>query len=430
MARKIFISILGTGYYQKTRYYLNNKDNSIETRFIQEATLKLNNVDKAFLFLTQKARKDNWESPAQISNKFVREHKSDAYDGLEKVLARNNFSFEIISKDIPDGNNEDEIWKIFENVFSIINEKDEVYFDITHAFRSIPMLVMVLINYSKFLKKVSVKSITYGNWENANEDNFSPIIDLTAFSELQDWTNAANDFVSFGNADKLLELTKKGIKPFAKEFKGSNETINSLNKLTSKLSEFISNIYACRGKNIIKNNEGHTINKSLNHISEDFISPLSPLLKTIEEKVYPFSEQDNLKNGFQAVRWCIDNNLIQQGFTILQENMISLLLDEVKMDVNSIENRNIASSCFKIKMDDTKQSEWRGDAAKYPLKTHKLIEQSTMLSVLCKDFNSITQIRNDMNHAGYRNNPATSKKLNAFLEDNYCNIMSKIQPKC
>ncbi|MEA3505330.1 MAG: TM1812 family CRISPR-associated protein, partial [Bacteroidota bacterium] len=168
MARKVFISVLGTGYYSKTKYYCENKDENVETHFIQEAMLKFysnefKKNDKAYLFLTRKARNDNWESPAQKNNKFVIEGKSDSYQGLEETLK--GFDFDVISKDIPDGNNEEEIWEIFQKVFDVLELEDEVYFDITHAFRSIPMLIMVLINYAKFLKKINVKSITYGNWE-------------------------------------------------------------------------------------------------------------------------------------------------------------------------------------------------------------------------------------------------------------------------
>lgn len=67
MARKVFISVLGTGFYNKCVYF---KDDfkSTETRFIQRATLEMLTCDgswsaetgKGFILLTEKARTANW----------------------------------------------------------------------------------------------------------------------------------------------------------------------------------------------------------------------------------------------------------------------------------------------------------------------------------------------------------------------------------
>ena len=300
MARKVFISVLGTGYYNRTNYYWQTKGNYIETRFIQEATMKLftnnwDDNDKAYFFLTQRARETNWTHPAQINDRRVKDGERDTYKGLELRIKECGikYGYEVVT--IPDGNNEQEIWQIFEEVFNVFEDEDEVYFDITHAFRSIPMLVMVLINYAKFLKKIKVKSITYGNWEGRDKDeNFAPIIDITAFSELQDWTSAANDFVNFGNVNKLSKLAKNDISPLARQFKGKNETVKSLIKISKYLPVFIDNIHTCRGKNIIKNTEGVLINNELKNIKENLISPLTPILNKVENKLFPFDENDNL----------------------------------------------------------------------------------------------------------------------------------------
>ena len=238
MARKVFLSVLGTGYYNKTTYYLNDKNKAFKTRFIQEATLKLLPVnwtknDKTIFFLTNKARISNWESPAQQEDSRVKNGERDTYKGLKERIEELNQNYQIIAKDIPDGNNEEEIWNIFNIVYNELETEDELYFDITHAFRSLPMLIMVLINYAKFLKKVKVKKITYGNFEGKDGNNFSPIIDLTSFSELQDWANAANTFVKFGNIEDVASLMPddENIKVLKSYFKG---------------------ILSVRGKNIIQ----------------------------------------------------------------------------------------------------------------------------------------------------------------------------------
>ena len=96
-----------------------------------------------------------------------------------------SFPFELTPKDIKDGKDTDEIWEIFDVIYNEINDGDELFLDITHAFRYLPMLLTVLINYSKFLKKITVKSITYGNF--MAEGDLKPIMDLTSISVLQDY---------------------------------------------------------------------------------------------------------------------------------------------------------------------------------------------------------------------------------------------------
>ncbi len=438
MGRKVFISVLGTNHYVEARYYCGLKQTGKElvTRFVQEQLIsnickQWGREDRIFMLLTEDAKKNNWKSPAQKGN------KKGEYIGLEEIVASIGLNCKCEEIPIPDGFSELEIWEIFEETFSRLNECDEIYFDITHAFRSIPMLIMVLINYAKFLKNVEIKSISYGAFEKLGpaykveneidvENRFVPITELISFSALQDWTNAANNFISLGNADKLYELAKNDIKPFAVEYKGANESFNSLNQVINKLPDFISNIETCRGIDIVTNNLGALLNKNLDNINEQFISPLNPILKKIEEKIYPFKNENNLINGFNAVRWCIDNNLIQQGFTILQENMISLILDEVQLETESLINRNIISAAYKICTNNILEKDWKGDAREHPSITMKILSESSLINILAKDYSIITDLRNDMNHSGYRNNPVSAKKLKSILSERYCSVLSKV----
>jgi len=432
MARKVFISILGVSYYNKTKYYLNEKAEHIETRFIQHASLKLlaknwDNNDKAIFFLTEQAKSFNWNNPAQTENYLVKIGERDTYKGLSEIINNEKFPFAYEIVDIKNGNNEEEIWNIFEAVYNVLEEDDEVYFDITHAFRSIPMLVMVLINYAKFLKNIKVKSITYGNWEGRDKDNYAPIINLTSFSELQDWTSAANDFVNFGNADKLSTLANSEIAPLAKKYKGNNETVNNLKQISKLLPVFIDNILTCRGKEITNNKEGKNLFEKLNSLKENIILPLSPILDKVKDTIKPFHKEDDLINGFNAVKWCINNNLIQQGFTILQENIISSVCEEVQLDKNIKKNRNIVSSCFIICYNNINEDEWKGDAALHKEKTNEILRKSRIVKELSTEFYNLTTVRNDINHYGYSENTMQPNKLKEKLREYFENISKKLK---
>lgn len=203
MARKVFISVLGTGFYGKC-IYKRDEFESDNTRFIQQATLQMltnsdswTSDDHGYILLTQKAEVDNWIVKGDEREKFSNAGKEE-YIGLEKTIGGMNLPFAVEGISIPDGNDEDEIWQIFDIVFEKLQDGDELYFDITHGFRYLPMLVLVLGNYAKFLKNIKVKSITYGNFEARNKEavpNVAPIVDITSFSALQDWTFSGASFV-------------------------------------------------------------------------------------------------------------------------------------------------------------------------------------------------------------------------------------------
>ena len=69
-----------------------------------------------------------------------------------------------------------------------------------------------MLQYAKFLKKIDVKAIYYGAWEvRDTEKNMAPVFDLTVFNEILDWSAAANDFITFGSAKTLLDLTQTNL---------------------------------------------------------------------------------------------------------------------------------------------------------------------------------------------------------------------------
>ena len=55
----------------------------------------------------------------------------------------------------------------------------------------------------------------------------------------------------------------------------------------------------------------------------EVIKPFQPILQTLSEKTAPFSGE-TLSDGIRAAEWCLNHNMIQQGYTILQEVLIIL----------------------------------------------------------------------------------------------------------
>ena len=367
--RKVFISVLGTGVYEKCCYFKEKKEKdkdfeSKETCFIQEASLQYLGVreewsqeDLGLFLLTKKARKDNWDKSITEREKWIGDKKEKVeYKGLEKILEDLSLPIQIKELNIPDGNNEEEIWDIFTKVFDQLKDDDELYFDVTHAFRYLPMLILVLCNYSKFLKNIKVMSITYGNYEARDkESNKAPIIDLLPLTILQDWTYAAGTYMDSGNVDKLVDLSYQKLLPILKGAKGTDEVANNLKTFIKYLDYVIEERQTCRGMDIIGSQNFGKLKRAADRISilesaiPKTLKPLVPVIGKIKDSFAGFDENENINNGYFSARWCFNNKLYQQAATILEEVVVSYFCARYEIPLNARKKRGVVNDAFHIK---------------------------------------------------------------------------------
>ncbi|MCF8222300.1 MAG: TIGR02221 family CRISPR-associated protein [Bacteroidales bacterium] len=394
MSNKVFISILGTGNYNKCKYFFDNPDVHLETRYAQLATLQLlynnwSNDDKVLIFTTPQAKEKH-------------------YDLLEDEFKQLNKESELIRVDIDKGLNPGSQWDIFEKILENIPPESELYIDITHSFRYLPMLVLVLANYAKALKNIEIGKITYGNWEARNENNnTAPITDLTSLSYVQDWAVAVNDFTEFGNVKKLQALASKTLKPLLSKSANDDKSANHLENAIISLEQLTEEIQTCRLQSIYEGSKATEVIISLNKVNNVDSKPLAPLIGMMSEKTQELSEENNLDNGFKAVEWCIDNGMLQQGYTILQENIINYLCVETKVGLTNREFREDYSAALNIISGKNKT----------PIsKNMQNLKNVDSIEMLAKEYRNIANIRNDINHAGMRKNACGAKKFKPTLQ--------------
>ncbi|MDA8972506.1 TIGR02221 family CRISPR-associated protein [bacterium] len=425
MARKVFISFLGTSNYVECNYFLEEDDSKLikNVKYVQEALLKLHQPffgreDICYFFLTKDAKSQNWEDGQQF-NSITRNYDLPN-EGLKNriiSLCENGFQAQIENVEIPEGFSTKDIWAIFQTVFSKLENNDEVYFDITHAFRSIPMLGLALLNYSKAIHNVNVKGIYYGAFEKLGfasevkkiplDERNAPILNLTTLSILQDWSNAAKDFIEFGNTQNLTKTLKSNYNYFDTLSKKQNGRLkNSLTKVAQGLQDFSTSIATNRGNSIINNDNARLLNKEIQDLRPRLdevvqLSPFSSLLSVIENEIKVFEDED-IFNGLIAIKWCIKNKLIQQGITLLQEFIITICLKKIELDYNNKINRDTVSGLLGKRQDDL---------FNYSNNSNTKLEQEIVVNKLEKEdyyqelipiFDHISNnIRNDINHAGF-----------------------------
>lgn len=407
MGRKVFISVLGAGFYGECKY---SKDDFISenVRFIQEATLKMivdNNwsSNSQVYILTTKLSKDvNWQTKDNLRTN-VQSKITETYESLKYRLNKIVTGFNYAAIDIPDGKNETEMWQIFDILYELIETDDELYLDLTHSFRYLPMLLLVFGNYVKFLKNAKIVHISYGNYEVRDPvTRIAPIIDLLPISTLQDWTFAAANYFENGNIKKMVNLSGEKLSPILALTQGKDIDASNLRTFVKHLETVIEERRTCRGIDIFQSKNFASLYDSFNKIDNCLIKPLQPILTKIEKSFINFDVNQNIKNGFAASRWCFDFGMYQQSATILQENIISWFCLRHNIPIDNEEEREIINKAFTIIKENIVESDWRIDNI-YRAKLIEVLKDDFLnRRVLVDTFGNLTEVRNDFNHSGMR----------------------------
>lgn len=427
MAKK-FISFLGITNYVRCNYTVPDTRPQRITkgvRFVQEAIIDLHckewtsEDDRFLVFVTDEARAKNWEDSCHLDREGVplkdEENKEGGLvlEGLKTRLKRLGVLERTELIHIPEGFSKEDVWQIFNTVFEQIEEKDELLLDITNAFRFIPMLGMVLINYAKVVKNSSVLGIYYGAFEKLgpawkvksmlSSERDAPIVEITSLAYLQDWTIAASDFVQYGNAQRIAKLTQENIKDTLRISKGKNVVARQLNGFANQLLTMTQSISTVRGKAIIEGKMFEDVSKTIDNFEQsDFIVPLFPLLEQVQQKAKIFG-RNQIANGFKAVQWCFDNELTQQGITLLQEMLVTHICSYFHaafgLNFAHKKDRNLIGACFAIQSQKIAEDKWTVEADDKPLV--KRLLKDPIIQDFKKVYDQLNQLRNDINHGGF-----------------------------
>lgn len=435
MSRKVFISVLGTGFYLPCKYH-NDQFTSSETRFIQEATLdslhaeEWEQEDAILMLLTEGAKRNNWSS--EIKERFnTRTQQNEPYMGLCLILEQKKLACQIEPISIPDGKDKDEMWQIFSLLFDALHDEDELYIDLTHSFRYLPMLVLVLSYYSRFLKNVKVKHISYGNYEARDiNTNVAEIIDLLPLTQLQEWTFAAANLLQNGDAKELNNVCRRNLKPLLrdKEDQQDSPNIQLLQDYADALLAITQAMKGCRAIQLSNGELFDKLERCSQQLGQIVIRPMGPIIQKIKSSFSHFSPSQDIMNGYQAAFWCFDHQMYQQALTILHENIVSHICQVANYNTQDKDQRKIVSSALNIHIYNTPEENWEIKSEKEKTDIRQLL-QLGLLQNLSSTYFVTTTIRNDYNHAGWRDNPTSTDSICQKLEQRLVKIKKMFFPE-
>jgi CRISPR-associated Csx2 family protein len=391
------ISFLGLNNYKETTY-LNplSPGECYTTPFFQEALVKFYKPETLYILLTKTvetvpprgATETNWEA--------LKKRLTDKVD-LQPVY------------NIPEAHSTADIWQLFEMLTNCLQEGDRVIFDITHSFRSLPVLALIAVSYLRVVRNVKIEGLIYGAFEAENkETNQTPTFDLLPMVSLLEWTTATDQFIKTGNGQALASL------------------LHSSDPTTEKLAQNIDGI--AQGLQLLRPMDvmreaallPDNIAAAAPTVSQA-VPPFATLLKRVEKDYGNFgfanptdpeiNPKSSLVRQLKMVEWYAAKGQTVQALSLAREWLPSLLCYHFQLDPLGKANRDemeLLLTGGKIKDQEgntIKESLYLEQWSSIPKKKKKQLN-----NLWGGDFN-LANLRNDVLHSGFRKNPKRAEDI-------------------
>lgn len=403
------ISFLGCAPYNEIKYThpeFPKINTTVSTCFFQEALYNFYQPEYTYVLLTNK-----------VENECPKNRDKSNWQALQEIFEEKGYRNLKAIKDIPEKNTPEDIWEIFHKITPIVEPNDEIIFDITYSFRSIPLVALLSISYLRAVSNVNIKGLLYGAYDAKNENNEAPTFDLLPIISLLDWITATDQFIKTGNGQQLVDLLTK-----------NNKENSSTNQLASNIKNISQGLQLLRPIHVIEEaaNLPHSIQQAKESVIKE-IPPFEELLKKVEEDYQDLvlaidkpSDNDNnqeenkgkeqkreeLAKLLNMIDWYYKKDKIVQSICLAREWLVSLLCYQLDIDYMDVKQRGEAEILLSGGKIGDRQSIY-------------LEQWQQFDSQITKKFNIIWQgddyllanLRNDVLHAGFRKKYRSAEEI-------------------
>jgi len=417
--KHIFVTALGNSPYERTKYVI-DENFDYETEFVQEALLELlprrfgfERWHKIFVILTPEAKAKNWEGENKLKDRLI----------------KRNYREEDL---VPIHSDSEELWSVLRELYDhLVGEEGELYLhiDITHAFRHMPMFMMLMIHYLEVLiDHLKIKGIYYGKYERGKQE--APIKDLTIYNTLMHLIEEVHAYKTYGRVSRLEEIRKELKSAWVKD--GELRDQDGLGRLFTalkKLNERIEAIVLCRGKELYAYNKDlqekyifpSQMSQMFNSLKDQdtMAHVLKPLFDVLREDVKKLNAEGSGANRLlNAAKFAYEHKLYQQSVTLLREWVITYCMEKCGQGErinNDKERECYEKALHRIggtgKNEKTSEDGHQQDVEKCMEMVRGRIPEQDLEQLASLFANELSQLRNDMNHAGFRESPRGREKI-------------------
>lgn len=325
---RIFITSLGTTDYRPVTYDFNGQTLP-STAYVQRALIDAHRdrpFDRIVLLLTDGARAKHW-TPADRP----RNSHNEASDRVPTLRAELGlpvdpplpYVLQPISENIGD---RAEQWNWFQALLSHVDPGDELYIDMTHGFRVVPIVLSAALHYLQTIKGARLVAAWYGADQAAGAGG-APIVDFTDFYTLGQWADGVSRLIDNADAGKLAALSSSA---------SGNRHFPALNR-----QELVEPLTVLSGilKNVDVNAVGEAARKALGALRGE-LSRLDPtavsecqMIELVVDKFAglaaegpPTGRYDRAYFDVQLemTRLLLEHGFFMQAFTVMRESLAAV----------------------------------------------------------------------------------------------------------
>lgn len=384
------LTFLGVAKYEETTYTWNGQAWTTPFSFI--ASCHFLKPASITLFLTEEAQQ-------MYAERIARETPPEV--GLD-------------IRPVSHGENEAELWQIFTMVSDAVRPGEEVAFDVTNGLRSFPLVGLLVSAFLQFGLGVHLKAVLYGAYDVRDQSTTpsrTPIFDLTPMIKLLEWSAAADRFNRTGDARYLATLVREPRKAIAAQDPGGRRLAGALGNLAGTLDDISQSLRLIRPFKAMKavENLPGSVDAARPALEQALGTlPFSLLLNQVEQSYAALGMADpldesqmdrSLEKQRAIIQWYLDREQWVQAVTLMREWLISWFM--VRLGQTAI-------------VEGRKSIEDAINCGAYALRNGQentgfpgLPDAKQALDI----WNSLFDLRNDIDHAGMRPVPREHQDL-------------------
>ncbi len=265
---------------------------------------------------------------------FVATQDAIEHDNCKKIQEFLGDRMEIVP--IPTGSSHEEMWEIFDTVSNAVPEGARIILDITHGFRSQPLLLFGVVTYLEKVKGTSLELIVYGAYEAREEKDNGvikvPVFDLTVLADLQMWLQAVDTFAVRSDAGRLAELLNKAQnREWTRAGSSQDSLPRKLKTIAKGLEEFSDSVRLLRPFEAIKAASVVACgSKDVKEESSKWAKPFSYVLDSLAKEVNELAMENPDKPGFESlerqltlIEHYVQKDLLVQAVLLAREWVVS-----------------------------------------------------------------------------------------------------------
>lgn len=302
---------------------------------------------------------------------------------------------------VPDGKTESELWELVGEVVHQVKPGTQLILDVTHGFRSLPLFTLQVGILLKEMGTAEIAGVYYGAFE-ARDEEATPVFDLSPLIELNAWTQALATLAKLGQAGPLTERLDGVTVPVFTQRRPLPKPPAGLRGLSDVLKNLSDALHTLRTREVFE-----LAKKLVRRLPEaegelDYFLEFRALVPYLQPSFKRFAELAPAREGgfegpagvealARMIRFYLETEAYVKAITVAREALVSLVALEAGEDHTQEAARKVAEEKLNRGM--------KGGAV------------SEALRPVVALWERLHDLRNDVNHAGFRKNPRRTSKL-------------------